>query len=416
MTAAIILFHLTFVTSALGWGGPHATITKAACKVLPQWQQEMWGDELQALGNTYCMIPDRVYEGKEIARYAMMDSKPGVLYLVGLHLPPQPTEAYEMLRYFLDKAVTAIKDNRIGDAARYTGTVSHMLEDWGCPAHAVPNDNMFTLFKQFLPPPDKMKYTLLHSPLENGHFAVDLKDYKPRLLGTSVAEAAFNLLHESHKTTVYARGQVIPIMQGLYNDNQDLVNSAQQKSAFIDAKLVADACYTIVCIAKQKFRPEALPALKQIDMAEFFPLEAPKLYMPQSNFFGKPYWGFARANTVLKDGKEAVPLKLKNKTITSCIGTGTHSTLTYLLPANIYKSFKVTVGLHPDLGKTGSVIFEIKGNGKTLKKTDPISGADTAQLIDVPLTDITELQLTAKAATKDAGGNYAIWGEPTLVK
>ena len=38
-------------------------------RFLPQWQQEMWGNELRALGNNYCMIPDRVYEGKETARY-----------------------------------------------------------------------------------------------------------------------------------------------------------------------------------------------------------------------------------------------------------------------------------------------------------------------------------------------------------
>ena len=46
------------------------------------------------------------------------------------------------------------------------GTICHMLEDYGSPAHTVPGDNMFTLLQQFLPPPDRMKGKLLHGPIE----------------------------------------------------------------------------------------------------------------------------------------------------------------------------------------------------------------------------------------------------------
>ncbi len=420
-TTITFVFSCIIVTSAFGWGGPHAVITRAACKVLPEWQKEIWGTELKSLGDSYCLIPDQVYKGKEIAQYAMIDSKPGVIYLVSLHLPPETAEGYELLRFFMDKAVGSLKDNRVGDAARYTGTISHMLEDWGCPAHSAPDDNMFTLFKQFLPPPEKWEDSLLHSPIENGKFDVDLKDYKPRLLGTSVEEAAYIILHASHKDTVFARSQIVPIMQGLYNNDDDAVNHAQQKAALRNARMVADACYTLVCIAKGKVSPDEASAFQKLDISRFYPKEAPDFYFPQSSFFGKPYWGYSTTGKILKNGTEAMPLKLqlqkdKNTDIKCGIGTGTRSTLTYLIPTDVYKTFQVTAGLHPEFGANGSVIFEVKGDNRTLKKTEPLSGKDIAQLIEVPLAGVTNLQLIATSGSKDSSGNYAIWGEPALVK
>lgn len=38
------------------------------------------------------------------------------------------------------------------------------------------------------------------------------------------------------------------------------------------------------------------------------PLEAPDLYLPQSSFFRKPYWGYATVGASLRDGKTTVPL------------------------------------------------------------------------------------------------------------
>jgi len=75
----------------------------------------------------------------------MMDSHPGEKYLLFLHLPSQPTEYLEALRYFMEKAVGAIQAGNMGDAARFMGTICHLVEDYGSPAHTVPGDNMFTL-------------------------------------------------------------------------------------------------------------------------------------------------------------------------------------------------------------------------------------------------------------------------------
>jgi hypothetical protein len=404
-----------------GWGAPHGAITQAALATLPEWQKQLLGDELKPLGSLYCIIPDLVYTRKDLAPYAKMDSQPGVGYLKILHLPTTPSENYETLRYFLGKAVAALKAGNVGDAARYSGTLAHALEDWGCPAHVVPGDNMFTLFQQFLPPPPAQQYTLLHGPVENGAFALRL-DAPPRLLGTSVDEAAFNLLRRAQGATINARSQVIPIIQALYAGDTNAVNAGQLKAATLDAAVVADALHTVCCLGQQKFIAE--PALAAIDLSALFPLQAPDLYFPQPSFFSKPYWGHATPGVILRNGTEPVPLQLQvleqgqvaTKTFDSGIGTGTRSVLTYLIPANVYARFTAQVGLQAELGKCGNVTFEVSGNDKPLVRIGPVTGGQPAQTLDVALAGVTNLQLTVTSASGDGTGNYAVWANPRLQK
>lgn len=422
--ASLFALSLFLTPSSLwAWGAPHATITQAALATLPDWQKKLLGDELQPLGSLYCAIPDLVYTRKDLAPFAVMDAKPGVVYLVSLHLPATPTENYDILRYFMDKAVAALKAGKTGDAARYSGTLAHALEDWGCPAHAVPGDNMFTLFKQFLPPPSAQHYALLHSPVEGGTFTVRLDAYQPHLLGTSVDEAAFNLLRRVQDATVNARGQVVPIIQALYAGDTNTVNAAQQKAALFDAAVVADALHTVCCLGQARF-PDDQGALASVDVSTLLPLQAPDLYFPQAAFFSKPYWGYATPGVLLRNGTEPVPLQLTvleqgqsvTKIFPSGIGTGTRSVLTYLIPTNVYERFTAQVGLHAELGKSGNVIFEVSGNGKTLARLGPIAGAAPAQSVDVALAGVTNLQLTVTSASGDGTGNYAVWANPRLEK
>ncbi len=89
---------IAFAPQALAWGAPHAVITRAAAETLPTWQTKMWGDELARLISDHCFIPDRVHSDPEAARFAAMDSRPGVRYLVGLHLPATQPENYDVLQ------------------------------------------------------------------------------------------------------------------------------------------------------------------------------------------------------------------------------------------------------------------------------------------------------------------------------
>lgn len=412
--------------SLWAWGSAaHPSITQGALEVLPAWEKEMLGQELSRLGAEHCQIPDQVHSKPEIRKYATMDSRPGLVYLVNLHLPESETSDSEVLNDFLERSVKSFAAGEVADGARFAGTVVHVLEDWGCPAHSVPGDNMFTLFKQFLPPPEAYKYVAMHGPVENGKFETRLGSYQPKLLGTSVPEAAFHLLRRVRESTIHARGQVIPILQALYAGDEEASNAAQQKAAEVDGTVVADALHTIFCLARQQFEPEAVRALDCADLSICIPSEAANLAMPQTAFFSKPYWGHALRGITLRDGKEPVPLRLRiesqgevaEKAFDQAWGVGTRSRIHFALPSGIYERFECWVGLQPELGAKGCVVFEVTGNeDQPLAKVGPVKGDAPARRVSVPLAGVTTLQLTASSAGGDGLGNYAVWAEPRLVK
>jgi len=421
LLAAVLLSCLA--PDAGAWGEPHGAITQAAIAALPASERARLGNEAGPLGSRYCVIPDEVFKGPEIARYAMMDSRPGVTYLVNLHLPgPQP-DNYAILHYFMGKAVGALQSGNLADAARYAGTLSHALEDWSCPAHVVPGDNMFTLFQQFLPPPQKMRHTLLHGPVENGKFKVRISGYQPALLGATVDEAAFNLLHRVNAATVFARSQTIPIILALYAGNSNDVTAAQLKAATRGATVVADALHTVLSLGAPPLDARALAPLQSVDLSACWPLEATNLFFSQSTFFSKPYWGHAEMGGVLEGGTNAVPIRLRveekgrviMKTFDTGIGAGTRCSLTYLVPPGVYERFTVLAGLHADLGAKGGVEFAVFGDEKKLASI-ALTGDQPAHRFDCDLAGVTRLQLLTTARGGDAKFNYAVWAGPRLIK
>lgn len=425
----IVLLLLLPVKSGFAWGTPHITITRAALNVLPDWQQDLLGEELEELGAAYCLIPDHVYTDKENAKFAKMESKPEILYLLNLHLPAsQQQENLQTLSYFFGRAVQALREEKTGEAARYMGTVCHQLEDYGSPSHAAPGDNMFTLLQQFLPASEEMKGKLLHSPVESGYFTVSIAEYRPVLLGATVEEASWRLMHRMHEGILNARSTTIPIIQALYDGDKKRVEKLQQKAAVVDAKIVADALYTILSLGAKKFVDLEISKLDEVPIDAFFPVEAESLYYPQSQFFSKPNWGYPQNGFILAGGDQSMPLKLRVSTAGEVvvkeydkgISAGMGRSLTFLLPKGVYQRFKVLAGLHPVLGKKGRVVFTLKSEGKVLLSRK-LTGYDPAVMLECDVSELSQIELKLETAREsgvkvDAKGNYAIWAQPVLLK
>jgi len=419
-TAGLLLILLLIATTASwGWGSPHAAITQAALSTLPEWQREALGEEYTKLGSEYCYIPDWIFSHPEYQPYARSLAKPDVVYLLSLHLPEDQAQNYETIRDFFGRAVEQLRAGNRADAAKFAGTVAHLLEDWGCPAHSVPGDNMFTLFKQFLPPPESFEQTLLHSPIEQAMLGVDLGDRQPRSLGESVDEAAFRLLHEANLAIINARSTVVPIINGLYAGDPEAVTAAQVKAATRDGQVVADALYSMLCLGLNRPDATAAERLATVDLSERLPLEAPQLFMPQSTFFSKPYWGFPQRALILEEGKTARPLVLKvdgeARTFEQGIGMGTRSVSTYLVPPGVFGRFTCWAGLHAELGGAGHVTLQVVGDGKALDTVE-LTGDQPAHRFECELGEVSRLQLVAQGAGGDGLGNYVVWGEPRLMK
>ncbi len=423
---AVLLLCLGTFTSrhAFAWGQPHLAITKGALETLPTWQRQLLGSEFDLLAAKHCMIPDNVYSDKANAKYAAMESSPGEVYLQKLHLPQaEQVVNLESLRYFMQKAVDSIKAGHIGDAARFMGTICHVIEDFGSPSHTVPGDNQFTLLQQFMPPTPVMEGKLLHGPIENGDFAVSIAGYQPRLLGTTVEEASWRLLHRVHEGIINARSATVPIMQALYADDAVTVEKHQLRAATKDAQVVADAMHTILCLGAGKFETAAKEKCERTGIFTFWPVEAVHLYYPQSHFFSAPFWGHASSNGVMEGGVKAVPIRLRvadkggvvEKAFASGISTGMGKALTFHLPKGVYHRFTAIAGLQAGIGDKGRVEFIVLGDGKPLANA-VVNGTDAAHAFECDVSAVSLLQLNAISRGLDPKSNYAVWAEPELLK
>lgn len=419
------LLALTLTThQCLSWGEPHRAITKGALDVLPVWQKEILGEELAALSSNHCLIPDSVYTDKENAKFATMDIHPGEVYLTRLHLPlAEQTENLETLRYFIGQAVTSLQAGKTGDAARFMGTICHLIEDFGSPSHTIPGDNQFTLLQQFMPASEIMAGKLLHGPIENGTFEVSIAAYEPRLFGITVEETSWRLLHRVHEVIIHARSVTFPIIQALNAGDATSVTAHQMKAAKMDAQVVADAMHTIICLGTERFDATAEEALQSVDISTHWPMEAVNLYYPQTQFFSSPYWGYPRSGVVLEGGTKSVPIRLQiqhegaldEKQFATGISTGMGKPLTWHLPKEVYRRFTVHAGLQLGVGENGRIEFSILGDGKTLA-TATVNGSDPAYPFDCDITGVSLLQLAAVTRGLDPKSNYAVWAEPILQK
>lgn len=418
-------FALLIAQPLHGWGGAiHSSITAAAFRQLQPWEQDLWAGQREALVNQYCLIPDLARGStdmrRQFSRYVLLpDGDPFS------HQPLERQYNARLMEHLIDAALRHLKAGELDEAARYTGSLVHFLEDSSCPAHVMPDDNQFGLVKDLIPVPPDFQDRGLHTPIESGVITVGISGYKPRLLGTGAAEATSNLVERLNLAVRTARGQIIPILQGLFNGDKRAIDTGRLRAATLGAQAVADAMHTILSIADEKFAPQELEELETIDVAGLTPLEMIRQsYFPQAAFFSAPYSGFPVVNGILEKGMTRRPLALRilegnNATIRGFeggIGLGTPSRLTYVLPYKIYDRLECYVGLHPSLGKEGRVVFKIYGDGQAVYDSRAMSGEEPAQKVSLPVSHFRDICITVDDRGGERNQNYAIIGQPILHK
>ena len=402
----------------------HSSITEAAFDALPEWERGVLAEQRARLIEYDCMIPDfaRAASNRaKLGKYAVLPNGDPFT-----HEPHSHAHNYGQMLHYVTQAVEQIRAGNADEASRYAGCLLHFLEDCGSPAHSIPGDNQHGLMKDLIPVPEGFRDRPLHGLIEDGQLVLDLAGYKPRLLGTTPEEATFHLVERLHFAVRNARAQVIPILQGVFADDQPAMDAGRRKAATVDAQISADALHTILCIGKNRFDDAEKAQLENVDMATITPLEViAQSYFPQNTFFSNPYFGCPTPNGVLKDGTEKQPLVLKvmengalaERTFARGLGLGTHTRVSYALPARTYDRFECRVGLHAPLGAEGSVAFRIYADGEAVYDSGIITGADASRKISLPIWRVRELSLDIEARGKSAPGkNHAVIAEPLLFK
>ena len=390
--------------TAHAWGPMHSSITEAAFDSLPEWERAIFSAQRARLIEFDCMIPDYARAASNratLGKYAVLPNGDPFT-----HEPHGHRHNYEQMLHYVTQAVEQLRAGNADEASRYAGCLLHFLEDCGSPAHSIPGDNQHGLMKDLIVVPEKFRDRPLHGLIEDGQLTLDLAGYKPRLLGTTPEEAAFHLVERLHFAIRNARSQVIPILQGVFASDQNAMDAGRRKAATADAQISADALHTIVCIAKGKFDVAEKAKLETVDVASLTPLEMiAQSYFPQNTFFSNPYFGYPTTNGILKDGTGKIPLVLRvmengataERSFPHGLGLGTHSRVSYALPAKTYDRFECRVGLHAPLGAEGSVAFRIFADGEAVFDSGIMTGADASRKITLPVWRVRELSFDIEA-------------------
>ena len=410
--------------TARAWGPMHSSITEAAFDALPEWERAVLAEQRARLIEYDCMIPDYARAASnraKLGKYAVLPNGDPFT-----HEPHSHRHNYEQMLHYVTQAVEQIRAGNADEASRYAGCLLHFLEDCGSPAHSIPGDNQHGLMKDLIAVPEAFRDRPLHGLIEDGQLKLDLAGYQPRLLGTTPEEATFHLVERLHCAIRNARSQVIPILQGVFANDQPSMDAGRRKAAIMDAQISADALHTILCIGKNRFDDAEKAQLESVDIAALTPLEViAQAYFPQNSFFSNPFFGYPTPNGILKDGAEKVPLTLNvmtdgaitERTFARGLGLVTHSRVSYALPAKTFDRFECRVGLHAPLGAEGSVAFRIYADGEAVFDSGIMTGADASRKITLPVWRVREISFDIEARGKSAPGkNYAVIAEPLLFK
>lgn len=406
------------------WGKSiHSAITKAALEALPEWQRSLLAAQREALIERYCMIPDNAQANqKELGKYILLPN--GDRFS---HLPYRGRQqnVYQ-IQHYLERSVDLIRSNDLEEGAKYLGCLLHFLEDSGSPAHVFPGDNQLGLMKDFLGAPDAFKDRGLHSLVEEGHANVNISGYRPKLLGATVEEAASNLVERYGEMVRHVRSQQIPILQAVFRNVPEDADRGRLVAATYDAQVAADAIYTILSIAKNRFEPAELAALDTRDVSSLTPLEMiHQSYFPQFSFYSDPYFGYPIRGGILEGGERKQPLllniledgKTAERQFEHGIGLGSGCRLTYALPEKVYDRFECFVGLHAKLGIGGHVVFRVFANGEAVFQSGTMTAELPAQRVDLPLAGVKEISIvTESRGLPRSGKNYSVIAQPTLFR
>ncbi len=422
--ARTLLALLLLAGPCLAWGPMHEAITEAAFDALPEWQRTLLAAQRGKMIEFDCMIPDLMRAAsnrKALGKYLTLPNGDPFT-----HEPHSRRHNYEQILHYFSQAVEQVRARDLDEASRWAGCVLHFIEDCGSPAHSIPGDNQHGLMKDLLSVPEQYRDRPLHGLIKSGKLKLDLAGYRPRLLGTTPAEAAAHLVERLNFAVRNARAQVIPILQGVFKNDEPAIDAGRRRAATVDAQVSADMLYTLLSIAEGKFEESEKAALEKVDVVSLTPLEVVgQAYFPQFSYFSNPYFGYPTPNGLLKEGVEKQALVLRvmekgaavEKPFARGLGVGTHTRLTYSLPAKVYDRFTCLIGLHPVLGAEGDIAFRVYADGVAVVESGILTGHDPGRPVEIPLENVGEVSIDIEArAPVKPGTNYAIIAEPVLHK
>jgi len=260
MTSALICAALLVVFAAPcgAWGTkPHRAMTQTALDTLPQRWQARLGSEATALAETYCLLPDRY---GELEQFGFLRKGPGPQTLeemraycvrpdgVALHSFSWDSEDdLGTLVYLMERILRSLSEKRNVDAARYMGTLAHLIEDSLSPPHAVSEDQLQALSTGG-------NVMAIHGGIERSLPEFSLRGRAPQVVGHGIVSAAQEILARVYAAAERNRTSLPQMAHAVVRDDQATLDAHRLRAGRAAAELLADALCTVFTMEEYQAR------------------------------------------------------------------------------------------------------------------------------------------------------------------
>lgn len=441
MASALLYLSLFGATTpVLAWSRPHAMISRVACELLPAWQQRIITNDTEMFAARYCIYPDMPNEAE--AKPYLMPNPPGTDSMTAiLHNPAGREQNWLVFQYYVPRIVQTLETGKITEGMRWFGALTHYLEDSMAPPHVAYGQSTFPdgssiisqldFFMRYMPDSDRIKPGTLHGILDDPPFTIDdlraaVRGYRPRLLGQAILDTQFMLAEEHQRRYERANKHTIPMIMAVANDDKKALIDHGVACATQAIQLVADALYTFLCAAHNRFTPEERAELaRDIELADFTPISEQVFRWGVKNYNGR---FFRNASGGVGEDRYPAnlglyPLKLKMpgdalRTFDKGFGVGAETKYTFILPPGAFTTLKVWVGNHAEIGAKGTSKYEVLIDGKVVASSEWMEGLTTpAQLLEVSLGGAERLTFHTMGKGEYIMGNvHGVWANPLLVR
>jgi hypothetical protein len=225
--------------AVLAWdGGPHRAITRAALDSLPATYRAAFGDHLEALAQTHCMLPDyyaaMLQSGFRAPLPAPQSLDDAVPYCLRPDREPVHSATWDRhedlasLVFLYERILAALRSRRPAEAARYAGVLAHFLEDSLSPPHVVGQ------------PP------AIHRALERSIPPLSLSGRAPRLAAPRLIPAAEAILNRLYTAAEINRRNMPALLAAYHRKDQGAISNLCLPPARAAAEILADALFTLL--------------------------------------------------------------------------------------------------------------------------------------------------------------------------
>ncbi len=323
--------------------------------------------------------------------------------------PKKIRETYPaVINYWFEKIIENIKSGEKEKAAKFIGSLSHIIGDTGSAAHTFDERPL----KKLLPQGDKR--FVIHSTIERVMGKIEVQKYKAKVLGNSIEELSWRLIEELEILKQSNTAEVIPILKAIVDGDNVAAEACASRSLTSCAKLFADVLFSSWNITSGG----GYKADKELEIQNFIPLveHCDMLFN----------YGVMKDHIPGKTINDSVALNLGYKDVSGIsllanmapfFKSIRETFVEYSIPCNVFKYFEMEIGLNHYTVNETKAIFKVKLNSKTVFTSEPLGKDDFGVKIKIELGGSQRIQLyvcDVRPAPCDTKFFYPIFANPKL--